>query len=356
MVSVHEEHVGRTRGELNHALTGCEELGHNYKLVRGLSAVLEERCTFQSRAQIDPLEARRALFEEAANQVIATEDDRKRVFSAVAFRMGISTFDLDRSLYADLHDEQELAIFASLPPSDLLKGYNFAHTLALLTHAKRLEVTYKGTDEEIEELGGKLGKCSVNSSERASKIVAEWAPTRRIGYKASHLEALLTRLMSKKDWGLTAEVVYPLSSGKVNKFEISAGLEGRMIKPAQKAQEPLVKPRPRARLLNLPKGEIIDVQETAARLGVTEAEVKRRFKEGGGGYVELGGILITEAKRREIEEALSGATDMRFKAVKGILRNLGCKNPLPVLEALGYDVEWNRIRDESLVYRLGRKT
>jgi len=91
MVSVHEEHVGRTRGELNHALTGCEELGHNYKLVRGLSAVLEGRCTFQSRAHIDPLKARRALFEEAANQVIATDDDRNRVFSAVAFRMGIST-------------------------------------------------------------------------------------------------------------------------------------------------------------------------------------------------------------------------------------------------------------------------
>jgi len=162
--------------------------------------------------------------------------------------------------------------------------------------------------------------------------------------------------MSKKDWGLTAEVVYPLSSGKVNKFEISAGLEGRMIKPAQKAQEPLSRPRPRTMLLNLPKGEVIDVQETAARLGVTEAEVKRRFKEGRGGYVELGGILITEAKRRELEEALAGSSDMRFKAVKAILRNLGCKNPLPVLEAFGYDVEWNRVRDESLVYRLRRKT
>ena len=82
--------------------------------------------------------------------------------------------------------------------------------------------------------------------------------------------------------------------------------------------------------------------------------MKKRFMEVGAGYIDIGGVLITEAKRDEIEEALSGMTDMRFKAVRHVLRKLGCRSPIPVLEALGYDVEWNRDRDESVVYKIGR--
>ena len=45
---------------------------------------------------------------------------------------------------------------------------------------------------------------------------------------------------------------------------------------------------------------------------------------------------------------------MRFDSVRGLLRGLGVKQPVPVLEALGYEIDWNRDRGESLVYRLKR--
>lgn len=355
LVSVHEEHVGRTRMELDKALGGCEELGFEYKLVRGFSAVLEEHCAFKSRAAVDPILARRAVFEEAAKSVVATEDDRRRVLTAVAFRMGVSAEDLDRSLYADLYDEQELCEFRATQPSDMLKEYNFALTLALLAHAKRLEVTYKGGDEELTELGYKLGACSVSGSGKALKMTVEWRPTRRIGYKAPHLENLLSRLTTKEDWSLAAEVVYPINSKKAYRLEINDGLEGKLIKPFLREKEPEVRSRPRAHIFNLPKGDIVDVQGTAFKLGVTEAEVKELLKENGREYIVVGGIFITRAKKVEIEEALANASDMRYKAVRGILRSLGCRSPLPVLEALGYDMEWNRDRDESIVYKIGRR-
>ena len=38
--------------------------------------------------------------------------------------------------------------------------------------------------------------------------------------------------------------------------------------------------------------------------------------------------------------------------VRQVLRGVGVKEPVPLLEALGYIVEWNRDRDESLVYRI----
>jgi hypothetical protein len=349
LVSVYDAHVGRTRGKLNEAVGGCEELGYDYKLVRGLSAILEERCVFQSRAKVLPIDARRAVFEEAANSVIATEDERKKLIATVAFRMGVSAGDLDRSLQADLPEEQEVAGFEEIRPSELLKEYNFSLTLALLAHARRLELTYRVKDMEIEELGGKLGKCGVSDAEGTSKMVVEWKTTSRFGYRAAHLEALLTRLMSKGGWGLVAEVVYPQNSRKINRFEISDKLEGKLIRHIRREQGLIVKAKPKdEHQIRRQKEEIIDIEEKALRLGVTESDVRRQFE----GYVDLGGILITKPKLMEVKGAFESAVDMRFKSVRKMLRDLGCRNPLPVLEALGYAVDWTKDKGESRVYRL----
>jgi hypothetical protein len=351
LVSVHEENIGGTRGELSDALSGCEELGFDYKFVRGLSAVLEEHCVFQSRTAVSPTDARNSLFEEAAEVVVVTDEDRKRVLTTVAFRMGVSSEELEKSLYADLYDEQELTEFKAILPTNLLKKYNFALTLSLLAHAKRLELTYKVKDEEIEELSKKLGKCNV-SKNGSTKMIAEWKPTSRIGYKASLLEELLSRLLSKGGWELAADVVYPIGSGKTYRFEISYKLEGKLLKPGERVQGFVAKAQPKHEPLDRPKGEIIDVQGTALRLGITEADLKKMYEE----YVDLGGILITRDKLGEVKGALENAADMRLEAIQQVLKNLGCKNPIPVLEALGYAVEWAKDRGESRVYRFKSKT
>jgi len=321
LVLIHEENIGGTRGELIDALSGCEELGFDYKLVRGLSAVLlEEHCVFQSRAVVSPMDARSSLFEEAAGVIVATDEDRKRVLTTVAFRMGVSAGDLEKSLYADLYDEQELTEFKAIQPT-------------------------------VEELCKKLGKCSV-SRNGSTKVIAEWKPTSRIGYKASLLEDLLSRQLSKGGWELAAEVVYPIGSGKTYRFEISYKLEGKLLKPGKRVQGLVAKAQPKHEPLARPKGEIIDVQETALRLGITETDLKKMYEE----FVDLGGILITREKLGEVKRALENAADMRLEAVQQVLKNLGCRNPIPVLEALGYAVEWAKDRGESRVYRFKRGT
>jgi hypothetical protein len=351
LISVYEDHKGKTRGLLKEVLADCEMLGYDFRLVRGLAAVLEERCAFESLAVMDPMKARRAVFGEAGRRVVATEEDRKRVVAAVAFRLGVSTLDLDGSLYADLVDEQSLAEFDGVPPLDLLKGYNFALTVGLLAHARRLELTYGGVDGELEGLCSRLGDSAVSKSADGSRVVAEWRPTRRIGYKAMHLEAVLSRVLSRDGWGLSADVVYPLRSRNAHRFEISGAVHGGMMKPwAPRGELVLGRKPPKVDLVPRPRGEVVDVSDLARRMKVTEEEVRVMYS--GGGFLDVGGILITREKRDEILEALEGALDMSFGAVKVLLRDLGVRSPVPVLEALGYDVEWNRIRDESLVYRL----
>ena len=348
LVSVFEEHVGGTREELKEALSGCEMLGFDYRLVRGLSSVLEYRCVFGSRGVIDPLRVRRAVFEEAGRRVVASEDDRKRILGAASFRLGVSVYDLERSLYSDLQDEQELQEFEPVEPMYLLQGYNFSLLVTLLAHSRHLEVVYDGDSPELRDLCSRIGEC-IFSNVEGSSILSIKLPARLSGYRASHLQDLLDIFLEMKRWSLKAEVVYPSRSKKPYTLE-ERSQTGIMIRPLQLRGEPLVEPSvrqvPRVRV----RSEVIDVQRTAERLGVTEDEVRGMVK--GRGYVDLGGVLVFEGKLHEIEEALSGLSDMRFGEVRRVLKEVGVKEPLPLLEALGYVVEWNRDRDESPVYRI----
>ena len=361
LVSMHRDAVEKTRRELRAAVSDCEELGYDYKLVRGLASLLEERCAFESRAVIRPQRARKAVFGEAGRMVVATEEQRSRAMANAAFRIGVSTLELEQSLYADLDDEQTLAGFEVPEPLDLLKEYNFALTVALVAHGKRLEVSYKGSDNGLEAAVGRLGESRVSSSGEVSRLVVEWRPSNRSGYRGALIEGVLSKLLQLKGWALSVAVVYPLKVGKAYRLEIKGAVEGKMMSAGPQSEAPLIpearraprsvsrpSPQPKTR----PSGGTIVVDDVARRMGLTESEVREMYR--GENLLDLGGVLISREKKEEVLDALGRAPDMRFEAVKGLLRGLGVKQPVPVLEALGYEIEWNRDRKESLVYRLKR--
>jgi len=355
LISVFEAHIGKKRGELRSALSRCEELGYNYKLVRGLAAVLEDRCVFQTRAFVNPIDARKAVFEEAGEDVVATEEERRRVLSATAFRLGVSTEDLDTSLYADLWVEHVFVDFDALTQQELLKEYNFALTLALLSQTRRVELTYRGGDADMGRLGEKLGRGQAHSAGGVSSLTVELRPSSRIGQRAVYLEELLSRLMLHEGWRLTAEVPHKSRSGKKYLFELSRESEGRLVTPSNLRRKLIVRTQAKSKQKGRLPGEVVIVDERASYLGVTEAEVRRRLKEAGGRYVDLGGVLVTPRKMKELEKAMADASDMRLGTVLDLFRRLGLRRSLPVLEALGYAIEWAEDRDQSRVYKLGKR-
>ncbi|MCW3989241.1 MAG: DUF790 family protein [Candidatus Bathyarchaeota archaeon] len=361
LVSVHRDAVEKTRRELKEAVSDCEELGYDYKLVRGLASILEKRCAFESRAVIRPQGARKAVFNEAGRTVVATEEKRNRAMANAAFRLGISTLELEQSLYADLDDEQTLAGFEAHEPLDLLKEYNFALTVALVAHGKRLEVSYKGKDRGLEDAVGRLGESRVSRSGGVSRLVVEWRPSNRSGYRGSLIEGVLSKLLQLEGWALSVAVVYPLKVGRAYRLEIKGDVEGGMMSAGSQREEPLIPdvrraprsvsrpaPKPKTR----PSGGVVVVDDVARRMGLTESEVREMYR--GENLLDQGGVLISREKKEAVLEVLGGAIDMRFDSVRRILRGLGVKQPVPVLEALGYEIDWNRDRGESLVYRLKR--
>ena len=346
LISVYIEHKGKTRGELKEALTDCEMLGYDYKLVRGLAALLEDSSEFTSRGVVNPLQARMAVFREVGRRVIAGRDDRDRIMSAVAFKMNVSTYDLDRSLYSDLIDEYELSEFKGLEPEQLVKYYNAALAVGVLVNSRSIILQRMKGDKEILQICQSLGDCSESGQGKNLKITIK--KTRAAGYRAGKLVELLSKLLSVGKWSITAVVADPSDSKRKYNFNILKGDVGKLaIKPA----EPVAK-KTKVKLVVKPKKrlQIVDVPREAEKQGITEKQVKKEYADSG--YRDFGDLMIAEGKLKEIKAALHEAPDSFFETYRKILRSHGVKNPLLVLESIGYSIEWNRDRKKSLVYKI----
>jgi predicted nuclease of restriction endonuclease-like RecB superfamily len=109
VVHAYSDGVGRKKGELSERLREVENQGYDFKLVRGLSALLERRCTFEAESEggLNPVEARRAVFREASRQKASNKDDKEKVLRKVSAELGVSRDSLERTLFSDIDDELE---------------------------------------------------------------------------------------------------------------------------------------------------------------------------------------------------------------------------------------------------------
>ena len=98
VIDVFQDHVGRTYGELIEELEGIEEI--NYRLIRGLAQILERRCVIETDSVIDPIAARKTVFEESRG-FVTSDEERKKVLDKVARKLSIEPDALEKSLWAD---------------------------------------------------------------------------------------------------------------------------------------------------------------------------------------------------------------------------------------------------------------
>jgi predicted nuclease of restriction endonuclease-like RecB superfamily len=366
LIAVHKDHLGRKRGELEEALKSCEELGWDYKLVRGLSALLENNCSFQSISFINPMKARREVFTKVGERVISTEEERDEILRAVALKHDLDKEELEKSLYADLDDEHTLIEFDAPDPWDLIKLYNFALLAALLAHSQRININHDGRDDYLARMAGRLGRL-IEGSGSDTHLKIELKPTRQLAYRGEKVEKFLSRLVKKDQWNLSSSVTYPKEKDRATLLEASSEKEVEIILPPQEEEFiieiPDKKPSVRIKTKDISKkkspkmknkifGEIVVIDDLAIKLGITESRAKRKVLQVGGDFMDLGGVLITEEKRRAILNDLNKKNPLVLKEATRILRRHGCKKPIPVLEALGYTIGLTEKRDESPVYQL----
>ncbi len=154
----------------------------DYKLVRGLAALLERRCQFEHRSidssdesnhtdknndddytckqqlqqhrsqqqqqlssTIEPASIRRMLFEESSKAGFAlTEMERNALIESVASKMGIEVSYLRQAVWGDLEENMILEYFDTIKPEDLLGWYNLSLMQTLLFNCTSLEFSISG--------------------------------------------------------------------------------------------------------------------------------------------------------------------------------------------------------------------
>jgi predicted nuclease of restriction endonuclease-like RecB superfamily len=142
---------GRTRGEIAEEISDLVPEGPRGLLPAGLAKLLEDRCEFEVAADHSPEELREAAFKAAAvHRAEAAKAgqpfDRASVLAGVAASLSltIGIDQIERSLFADLKDEQRVQSFEDITAERLLHRYNVALAQAILIRCTAMEARIWG--------------------------------------------------------------------------------------------------------------------------------------------------------------------------------------------------------------------
>lgn len=211
LIETYEAHLNKRKGELADQCQQFEEIGFDFRLVRGLAALLDRSATFKPRSHIDPKQARREVFREANRYpLVATDELRQKVITEAASQLGLSSLQLEASLWSDFEDELVLERFIAPRPRDLIQQYNLSLTQTLLFKAASLEFTVGSNYQRIFSRLKYLGLMyAIEQTDGAYRIIVDgpislFKLTERYG---TSLAKLLPFIVEADEWRLKAHVV-----------------------------------------------------------------------------------------------------------------------------------------------------
>ncbi|MGQ9513841.1 MAG: DUF790 family protein [Thermoproteota archaeon] len=235
IVKTFEGSVGRRKGELKQRLREFEDEDFDYRLVRGLSTLLERRCIFEAETPIDPKKARMMVFEESSRAKVVSIEDRKIVIDNVAAKLGIDSKTIEEALYSDVEEELMLKKFDPVSPDTLIKYYNLSLTQTLLFRSLRMNFTASGNWKRIFRAMKRLGLMYSIERDGGGYIISVDGPlslfkmTDRYG---TLLAKLLPQIVAAESWTAKAEIIAK-SKNRIYEFELSSneakGIVGNMM-------------------------------------------------------------------------------------------------------------------------------
>ena len=129
---------------LNERISLLERNFDDYRLVRGLSTLLERRCKFittigQREGNCEniayPADIRRLLWEESSRRGFGlTQSRRDEILSAISSRTMNSPTSIMQSLWSDLNENLILEMFVPVSSEELLGWYDLVAATDLAFH------------------------------------------------------------------------------------------------------------------------------------------------------------------------------------------------------------------------------
>lgn len=134
--------VGGTRKELEEALRAVRREPSEKKLVEGLGKLIVDAAEIEGEGDLDSVELRRTLFEQAASarKKLGPGEhlDRQQQLEEYAKERGLSLEAVERGLYADLPSEEKLSSIPDWSAELLVSEYERAERQAVLLRAVRI--------------------------------------------------------------------------------------------------------------------------------------------------------------------------------------------------------------------------
>jgi len=235
LIETFRQHVGKTYGDLLAELEGYEEM--NYRFIRGLSQLLGRRAVVETASAVDPSRAREAVFEACGGMALFPAE-RMEALQKAAKNLSISVQDLEKSMWADLEENQILKEFNPPAPAELLRQYNISLTQTLLLRAVDLDIWITGGFQRVlwkilrsglmysledmqEKEGGKKESKRIDETEGTEKIksvhlhldgpASLFRMSERYGNSFAKLFPILLR---SKGWRLKAGILHKGYQGK----------------------------------------------------------------------------------------------------------------------------------------------
>ncbi|MFB6267067.1 MAG: DUF790 family protein [Halodesulfurarchaeum sp.] len=223
---------GRTRGEIEEAVSALET-HDTFKLVRGLSKLLERRATFEQEAAVPPATLREAAFERG---YVTSEAERERVLEEVAADFDMPPHEADRMLWADRAANEVLREPPEIDPGELLRQYNLSLTQTLLFDAVELSFTVSDNYQEIFGRMSYLGLMYTVDPDLTVTVTGPAALFKHTRKYGTELAKLLPSIIKAEEWTVRAEVETEVS-GETRLYEFEVTDEESHLFPERTAAE-----------------------------------------------------------------------------------------------------------------------
>ncbi len=211
LIQTYKDHLGKKKGELDACIENLEEIGYDYRFIRGLTTLLDRKCKITAKTPIESSKIRRQVFFiTRKNGLPTTNQARKKILHAAAQKLKLSSEQIEDYLYADLEDQQILESFEEISAQNLLKWYNLSLTQTLLFLATELCFTATGNWQNIFRTIKWLGLIYNIQKVDNSYVVEVDGPVslfklnRKYGTK---LAKLLPSIIANKKWRITAKIL-----------------------------------------------------------------------------------------------------------------------------------------------------
>jgi predicted nuclease of restriction endonuclease-like RecB superfamily len=210
LINLFQQHIGKTYGELIEEIEGIEEL--DYRLIRGLTQLLERSCVIEMNSVLEPAPARRSVFEDCKG-VVSDVKERKEVIDRVARKLSVESAALEKALWADMEDNLIIKEFQTITPEALLRQYNLSLTQTLLFKATGMDIQI---EKNFQEVFWKIKRLGLMYSIQEGRIYLDGAVslfkmTERYG---TALAKLLPTIMKCNKWSLKASILKKTMQGK----------------------------------------------------------------------------------------------------------------------------------------------